>query len=198
MAAPLRSVKKARKDQGNCSSCGVALPEGSPYRYYRPGFRSKEKVRVCMKPDCTPKGSSLDQSKMSGALAAQETLLSAIDAATTPQDVHDALEEASASAQEVKDEYEEALQTTPMLEEMVQPLIDALEAWIDEMDGVDAEDFDRSEIVTEAHLSLEPKEIEALQQDKGHDCDGCTAQRELQLDEIKDNATEAANSLDYA
>jgi hypothetical protein len=143
-----------------------------------------------MKPECTPKASSLDQSKMSGALSAQESALEGIDAATDVQGIRDALDDAVNGAQEVQSEYEEALSTTPMLEEQVQPLIDALESWVSEMESADLEDIEADEVRDEAH-------VDTSELSDGHDCDACERQRETLLEERKDTARDAVNALEY-
>lgn len=68
----VKTVKRAQKDQGTCSKCGDALPAGSPYRYWKPMFRSRFKMRRCMKPTCSPRMSELESSAISEIYAAME------------------------------------------------------------------------------------------------------------------------------
>ena len=71
--ARVQYVKAARKDQGKCGKCGVALPKGSPYRWWTVGFRSRYVYKRCMKSECTPRTSELESSAMSEVYAARES-----------------------------------------------------------------------------------------------------------------------------
>jgi hypothetical protein len=103
----LERVAKARKDQGKCTRCGDALPVGSPYQYWYPGFRSNYKIVRCMKPECTPAPSERETSKFASVMAAQEQFdVSLMD---NKDDIEAAVQEFSSTVQELADEYEEAL-----------------------------------------------------------------------------------------
>jgi hypothetical protein len=138
--AQLKTVQKAQKNQGTCSRCGQELNAGSPYRYWRPGFRSRAKITRCLKPECTPKRSELTTSKLSAAFAAQENAEDAIHAATTIADVVQAVEDCEAEARDVAQEYEDSVEAAPMLEDQVRDTIDALETWADALSGFSPEE----------------------------------------------------------
>lgn len=56
------TVKKARKDQGNCTRCGEAIKAGDGYRWW--SFRYGGTYRRCMKPECSPRASDLTQNEV--------------------------------------------------------------------------------------------------------------------------------------
>jgi hypothetical protein len=152
MSAKVKHVAKAQKDQGKCSKCQTPLPAGSEYRYFKPGFRSRVKVRRCMKPECTPKRSELDTSRMSEALGAQEDGEAAIHDATEITDLKQAVEDTAAQAREVIDAYEDAISETPMLEDQLREKIDLLDQWADALEGYDPEEIDDEETDEEVRL----------------------------------------------
>lgn len=135
MPAKVKSVTKAQKDQGSCTKCHELLPAGAPYRYFKPGFRSRTKIRRCMKPECTPRRSELESGKMASAFEAQENALDSINETTDFDEIREILDECADAARDVLGEYEDSLSEHPMLEESVRPQIDALEEWVDSLDG---------------------------------------------------------------
>lgn len=138
--AQLKTVQRAAKDQGECSKCHEPLPKGCAYRYYRPGFRSRVKIRVCMKTECTPRQSELDSSKLSDALAAIESARDEIEAAETVEAVREALETCAGAINDVAQEYEDAIEAAPMLEDQLRDKIGQLEDFSSELEGIDLED----------------------------------------------------------
>lgn len=136
MPVQLKTVNRSRQDQGNCKNCGKPLPAGSAYRYYKPGFRSKLKIRVCMKPECTPRRSQLDQSKLSDAYAAIETAEDAIADAETVESVQGAVDDCASAIRDVSGEYEETISNTPMLEDQLREKIDMLDSFADELESL--------------------------------------------------------------
>jgi hypothetical protein len=192
--AQLKTVKKSRKDLGKCSNCGDPLPAGCSYRYYRPAFRSPIKIRVCMKPECTPTQSDRESSRMKGAYAAQEAALATIDGATEVSEIQDALDQAAADAQEVLDEYETAIEAAPMIEDQIQPQRDALEAWVEEIEGVDLDPYDPEDVKEEAHSDASDAEDV---RNEGHDCDECQRVRTQWFEDRQEQARDAINALEY-
>lgn len=140
--AQVKTVKRAQKDQGKCSKCGVPLPAGNGYRYYKPGFRSRVKIRRCLKPECTPLRSELESSRMSEVYSAQEECEKAIADALTESDVRDALDECSLRVQTVLDEYQASIDGLPMLEATLADFMSEIEMFREELDGVEPEVFD--------------------------------------------------------
>lgn len=124
--AVLKTVQKARQDQGSCYKCHDALPAGGPYRYFRAGFRGPKR-KVCMKPECTPKQSERESSKLADVYAAQEEAYTAIEAATTVEEVDDAITTLQDAVDTVIGEYEDSVTEMPALEDTVRPNIEALE-----------------------------------------------------------------------
>lgn len=125
-------VKKAQKDN-------EVVKKGQPYYWWE--FRHGG-VHKSAKP---PRQSQLTQSKMSGAYAAGEALSDAVAAATDPQDIVSALEDAAASVREVAEEYRESvsnmpesLQESPVAEECNNKA-DELDAWADDIESAQGE-----------------------------------------------------------
>lgn len=198
MPARVKTVQKSRK-AGKCSACGDPLPIGSAYRYFKPGFRTRLKVIRCMKPECTPKASELTTSRMSEAYAAQEDAHAAIESAETVDDLTSALEDAAGRASDLKDEYDQAIEAAPMLEEQVQPQVDALEAWAETLEGVSLDDIEAGDVYADAHAAEEPDEFETDEELEKHqsECELCQAKFAEELDERKDEAREAIDALEY-
>ncbi|SRR6266851_888148 len=162
----LKTVQTAMKDPGKCTVCGDELKQGGPYRYFKPQFRGNRKVVRCMKPECTPRRSELELSKLSGVFAAQEDAESAIDSAESIEDIQSALEDCSGSVQEVIDEYEQAIEAMPALEANTRDTIDTLESYISDLDGFspdepDADEEDDEKYAKELAESLETAKEEA-------------------------------------
>jgi hypothetical protein len=145
MASKMHTVTKSQQAY-TCTKCGDEIPAGSQYRYFKPGFRGRAKVRRCMKPECTPRRSELDNSQMADVFAAQEDAETdlnalewddAIEYGDRVTEIEEILKNVAESAQEVADQYEESIQNMPALEngdvgERLNALTDwisALEAW---------------------------------------------------------------------
>lgn len=104
--AKVTAVTKSVKDQGECGKCHTPLPKGSAYRWFTVGFRSTYKQRRCMSPDCTPKPSELESSKVSAVYAAQEEF--DVSDLTLVSDIEQAVHEVGEQVREVAEEYREA------------------------------------------------------------------------------------------
>lgn len=104
----------ARKDQGSCNKCGTALPPGTRYHKYYIGFRSNYAYKRCTKPECFPRPSERESSKMAGVYAAEEGFedaLAALDAGDPEADassIEDALAAFAEGVREVAQEYRDA------------------------------------------------------------------------------------------
>jgi hypothetical protein len=161
MAVKVRIIKKSMAEYA-CGKCGDTIPKGAEYRYFKPGFRGRVKVRRCMKPECAPKMSELDTSKFATVWDAIETAQVDIEAATTLSEIESALSECADSSEEVAQEYTDAQDAAPMTTDLLQERIDMLEgyandlrAWTPDDDleepGEDASD----EVLTEYGEALE-------------------------------------------
>lgn len=143
--AQVKHVKRAQKDQGKCSGCNKELPVGSEYRYYKPGFRSRVKIRICMSDNCTPRRSQLESSKLSDAYSAVEHAEDRLNDTGTPEnttveEIQEIIDECASEIRNVAEEYEASIEAAPMLEETVREKIERLEEFADELDSVSLED----------------------------------------------------------
>lgn len=138
--AVVKTVNRANKDQGKCINGGEPLPVGSAYRYWKPGFRSRTKLRVCMRAECTPRRSQLEGSKLAAAYESIEAAEDTINDATSIEDVRDAVEECVSQLNDLASEYEDAIQANAALEDTLRDKIDQLESLASDLDGLDLED----------------------------------------------------------
>lgn len=79
--AIVKSVKKARKDQGECGGCGEPIKAGDAYRWWTVGFRSRYKNKRCAKCPLPPPSARESNPKISTVMAAQEAFGAAMGAA---------------------------------------------------------------------------------------------------------------------
>lgn len=138
----INEVKKARKDQGECSGCGKPIVAGQPYKYIE--FRFGPRRVKC--DECRFRPSELTQSKMSGALSAQEQCEDAIagfngvEAEGDVSDLRQALEDAASEIRDVGQEYRDsadAINSTAEGSSTAQDCeekADALEQWADDIE----------------------------------------------------------------
>ncbi len=115
----ITKVRKARQNQGFCSSCGTELKKGMPYRWIK--FRYQAKRKRCMADDCRFRQSDMTTSdKLSRFYAANENIEDVIansrkfledstgeEFAGYLNDIKEALEEAQGEYEEVATEYTE-------------------------------------------------------------------------------------------
>lgn len=187
----LEVVQKSRKDQGKCSRCGDALPAGSPYQYWYPGFRSNYKIVRCMKAECTPRPSERETSKAATILAAQEAFGDNLHELESIEDIEAAVQEVAEAVGEVRDEYQEALDAWPSGNEQIQEKVDTYESAASEIESWSWDG------------ATEPEPCE-LHDSEEHDsqvyegCEFCTANRENWLEEIRDAAREAVDAIEMA
>jgi len=181
MASQLKTVKAARNDQGECRKCGTPLPAGTGYRYWKPGFRSRVKYKVCTKPECTPKRSELDGSNMSAALEAQEAAHDSVDGAEDFDTVQQAVDDCASSARDLSNEYEDSANEYPMLAEQNAEKQEMLDTWADALEGVQS---DEPEV--NAEYTRTSEQI-AADQEAWDDA----------LEEFKSEARDAIDSLEY-
>jgi hypothetical protein len=181
--ARVKTVQRAQKDQGTCGKCGDALPVGSPYRWFKVGFRSRFKRVRCMKPGCTPLPSEKESSNLAEAYAAQEAAYHALDAAGTLGDIQAVLEECASAAGDVVSQYEASVEAAPMLEDQLRSTIDALEAWQEELEGVQVPDDE------DAHCDEHDEPVE-------EGCDACGEVHDEMMDTTQQEVREAIDSLE--
>jgi hypothetical protein len=136
----------------HCSRCADPITTGE--QYYEWAFRYGGKYRQHTMHG-QPRGSQLTQSKMSEVLAAQEALedftVSGVLSEDTEawecdtilndakSDAQAALDDAISEAQSISGEYQDAIDNMPASEEQNQERIDAIEAWIGELESCDVD-----------------------------------------------------------
>jgi hypothetical protein len=106
--ARITNVKKSLKP-GKCEKCGTELPKGSPYLWYKVGFRSRHKHVRCTEAACFPKDSERESSLLSSVYAAKEAAEETIQSADNAEDMQQALTDYAEAIREVADQYEEAM-----------------------------------------------------------------------------------------
>lgn len=146
--AKIHEVGKSQKDQGECGRCGVPLPKGSPYRWFTVGFRSSYKRVRCMKPECTPKQSERESSKLAEVYSALEAAEVDIENATEKDEIEQAVREFADAVRETGSEYSEASinpNTGSVFNPEAEERGEALTSWGDELDSfsVDEDEPDR-------------------------------------------------------
>ena len=139
-------VKSTRGEEYRCNGCSEKIVAGQQY-YEWSFFRSKPTRRHAS--HGYPKGSMLCEGKMSGAMAACESLEEALGGLETPEDIAQEVQTCMDSMQEVIDEYEEAINNFPNSEEQNRERIDQIQNCIDELDSA------RGEIESEELNDLE-------------------------------------------
>jgi chromosome segregation ATPase len=186
--AKVETVKASRKDQGKCEKCGTELPQGTGYRYFYVGFRSKFKHVRCMKAECAPRQSERESSKVATWYAAQETFEDQIDTLDTKDDVENAVQEAGAAARELADEYREAADAWESGNEQLEEKADHWESQADEIENWT---FEGDE---------EPERCNDCENDDMHPgpegCSGCAEKRDEWLEELREAAREAVNNVE--
>jgi hypothetical protein len=132
----LHYVKKARKDN-------PAVKAGEPYYWWKHAWSAKQYSKT------RPRASQLTQSEfMSEYLSMGEDFEDALNGTDTVEDVQSAVDDLKDRIEQLIDETQGKLDNMPEpLQEgetgqMMQERIDGLEAWADELDGVDFEDFE--------------------------------------------------------
>lgn len=150
--AKIETVKKARKDQGPCETCGREIKAGDPYKHYAVGFRGRKRCRCSTCPD--PRPSERESSKMSAVYAAQEEYDEA--SVMTLADARQAVEDFTTAVEEVAQEYRDAGDAMGSAgEEMISKA--------DDLDNVvsDLQNFD----LPSAPEGYEPEDDEELRED---------------------------------
>ena len=149
------SVKKAQKNQGECTKCGVKIKKGDGYRWWK--FRFGGRYVRCLKPECSPKPSDLTRSEFYGTLyGLEESLNSALedfrkggesaDLASTLNELADELRNLGSECQDKLDNMPEGLQqgdTGQLLENRAQECeskADELESAAGEIESVELYD----------------------------------------------------------
>lgn len=124
-----------------CEKCGAEIPKGSAYRRFKVGFRSRYNHYRCMKPECTPRNSELDASKMAAVWDAQETFEAAIETADNAEDMNSALQDYAQALREVGEEYREASEDENgnVFNTTAEERADMLEQAADDVEGIDVD-----------------------------------------------------------
>jgi hypothetical protein len=141
--ARVTTVTKSLKPY-TCGKCREELPKGSTYRWYKVGFRTRYRSIRCMKPECTPRNSELDGSKMATVWDAQESFEDALSSAGCKSDIESALEEYAGAVREVGEEYREAGTDDNGTEWSPDSIerADTLESAADEIESIDLSDVE--------------------------------------------------------
>jgi hypothetical protein len=151
----INHVQKARKDQGNCGRCRAHIPAGAPYKYIE--FRYGGRHVRCDSASCHFRPSELTQSKLSQALAAQESAQDGIaewqpeghEVDDLRQILEDAAQEIRDCAQEYRDSADNINQTAEgsSVAQDCEEKADQLEEWADsiESEASNLQDMDDEE-----------------------------------------------------
>lgn len=186
--AQVKHVRRAQKDQGKCSGCGKELPAGSEYRYYKPGFRGRMKIRMCMSDACTPRRSQLESSKLSEAYAAIENAEDRLRATgngegyvLTVESIQEIIDECASEIRNISEEYEQSIEAAPMLEDTVREKIELLDQFADELESLSLED--------------EPEKPEESEYDDEQEYASAIEDYEKELEEARENARSEAEDV---
>jgi hypothetical protein len=140
--ARITKVAKSQKP-GVCEKCKVELPKGSPYIWYKVGFRSRFKHVRCDSAACYPKQSERESSQIASIYAAQEEFEDALDGCTTADEITELLGPVAEAIREVAEAYREAA-INPNTGDIFNPNLDeradTLESAADEVENADIED----------------------------------------------------------
>lgn len=142
----VHKVNRAGKDYP-----AIGVKKGEPYYWWEFRYGGKRMSKT------PPRPSQLTQSKMSGVYAAQEGLKDALAAASDPDDITSAIDQAVGELEDVASEYEDSLSNMPdslqqsSSGEAIQEKIDAireyageLESAKSEVEGLDLSDYEAS------------------------------------------------------
>jgi len=145
-------VKKSRKEQGTCGKCGVTLPAGGAYIWWK--FRYGGKRKRCTKPECYPKRSDLTQNEVLTALYdLQDDIDDRIAKSGSVEDLGEIRDDAGEQIQEIIDVIQEKLDnieegfghtSAPIYEEL-DSRRDEYESWMSEIEGVEFDEYDSDE-----------------------------------------------------
>jgi hypothetical protein len=154
--ARVKTVTKARKDQGVCGGCDKELRKGDPYRWWTVGFRSRFKNKRCMDCPLPPPSARESNPKIATILAVGEDFdldavsdrdgfVSALE--TAANGIRDAAEMWNESA----DALEEGFQHETSQSEEQREKGEAAESWAEALDdAANSLDEERGEDETEA------------------------------------------------
>lgn len=188
--ARVYTTQKSRKDQKPCGKCGVELPKGTGYKYFYVGFRSNFKQVRCLKPECSPRQSELESSKVASFYAAQETFEDNIDSLDTKDDIEAAVQEVAEACGSLRDEYQEGLDAWEHGNEQMQEKVDHWDSMESELNSWTFDGNDEPDHCDE-HASRSDWEDDEVQE-----CADCQEKREEWLDEIREAAREAVNNVE--
>lgn len=182
-------VEKSRKDQGKCGHCGDELPAGSGYVWWKMGFRSNYKHKRCLKAVCFPKPSERESNKTATILAAQESFEMQIDNINDKEEIESLVQEVGSAVREVAEEYREAADAWEQGNSELEEKADHYEGQADESENWESDKGEEPELCE--------KHEEEGDQDKAANCEDCQEKREEWIQEIRDEATEVVNNIEF-
>lgn len=195
--AKVNTVNKAAKDQGSCMKCGDKLPKGSAYLWYTVGFRSRSKYVRCTKPECFPKPSERESSKLADVYGAMEDASASIDIADgdTPGELIGNLQEqlqvVADTIREVADQYRESA-TNPntgiVFNTASEERADTLDSAAEELEGWQPNDSEPDRCGEHQDEDLDSDEVQ--------ECDDCIAMGEEWADTVRSEALEALTNVE--
>ena len=138
--ARVNRVTKSIKP-GKCEKCGVDLPKGSPYLWYKVGFRARYKHVRCTSGTCFPKDSERESSMLSEVYAAKESAEETIQSADNADDMNSAIQDYAQAIRDLADQYEEAMtdDNGNVFNTLAEERYEALTSAADEVEGIDVD-----------------------------------------------------------
>jgi hypothetical protein len=135
--ARIYTAQKSRK-VWTCGKCGRELPVGSTVLSFTVGFRGREQKR-CDQPDCYPKASERESSRVADVYAAIEGV--DFSSASSLKDIQSGVQEVIDALEEVGNEYEsnEMYDINQDLQDRANTLIDAASELSDWESGLEDE-----------------------------------------------------------
>lgn len=194
--ARVYTVKKARKDQGNCRTCGKPILAGMGYKYKEPRYGAVIKVHT----DCQMKHWYGSSSKM-------VAIWEALDSFSTDGslgDIASDLEQLVETAREVGEEYQEGADNQreyfpdSAIADENEERAQNLEQWADELENAASEVNSAAEEVIElegekADLESEQNEIEDDSSDRAEEIRKRLEEIEDEVEQKRDDAQSTAD-----
>lgn len=173
----VKNVQKCRKEQ-MCGHCAASIKVGQAYRWWalKTGPRSSRKFVRCMDLKCAPKPSEMTTSKMGTIYDAQRSIEESINGADDVAEIGVLMSNFAMVVREVADEYRESADaiesgfghSTEKSDELAQRA-DDLEAWADDCESFDAEEFDEEDWNESEGVDYKTDDERAVARDEAHD-----------------------------
>lgn len=205
--ARITRVKKCRKAQKPCGKCGDALPKGSAYIHWSPGFRGRKRAR-CAKTECHPRPSEMTANdRLSRLYAAQENIEDALSGwdREDKESIEEALNEAAGEAREVGEEYTESAETinetaegSPIAEECTEKA-ESCESWADALESAAGDLEDKPDPAECEAKGCKDGKVKTKADDGTEtetDCTDCETAIETWATSIEEAAQEASSELE--